>query len=164
MRASASRIWWAQPDHSCPTVNGTASCRCVRPVLTTSIHSLALVSMAAASASACGSRCSSNSSTAAMYIAVGKVSFDDCPILTLSFGCTGDLLPILPPSSWTARFDSTSLTFMFDCVPDPVCRSEEHTSELQSRRDLVCRLLLEKKKNTRERVFSRSTTERVPQT
>src|SRR5690349_23466876 len=31
--------------------------------------------------------------------------------------------------------------------PDLVfMRSEEHTSELQSRRDLVCRLLLEKKK------------------
>src|SRR3712207_7326988 len=28
------------------------------------------------------------------------------------------------------------------------CRSEEHTSELQSRQYLVCRLLLEKKKNT----------------
>src|SRR5204862_3895668 len=28
----------------------------------------------------------------------------------------------------------------------PMSRSEEHTSELQSRRDLVCRLLLEKKK------------------
>src|SRR5690349_23850056 len=28
----------------------------------------------------------------------------------------------------------------------PLARSEEHTSELQSRRDLVCRLLLEKKK------------------
>src|SRR5437773_5841249 len=27
-------------------------------------------------------------------------------------------------------------------------RSEEHTSELQSHHDLVCRLLLEKKKNT----------------
>src|SRR5690606_41292393 len=27
-----------------------------------------------------------------------------------------------------------------------VCRSEEHTSELQSREKLVCRLLLEKKK------------------
>src|SRR5690349_23483205 len=27
-----------------------------------------------------------------------------------------------------------------------IARSEEHTSELQSRRDLVCRLLLEKKK------------------
>src|SRR6267378_5042099 len=30
----------------------------------------------------------------------------------------------------------------------PVRRSEEHTSELQSRRDLVCRLLLEKKNFT----------------
>src|SRR5699024_12016799 len=30
-----------------------------------------------------------------------------------------------------------------------VVRSEEHTSELQSRFDLVCRLLLEKKKKTR---------------
>src|SRR5205809_1682101 len=30
-------------------------------------------------------------------------------------------------------------------------RSEEHTSELQSRLHLVCRLLLEKKKITRER-------------
>src|SRR5204863_3467815 len=31
-------------------------------------------------------------------------------------------------------------------IPRPTFRSEEHTSELQSRRDLVCRLLLEKKK------------------
>src|SRR5438874_4909455 len=30
-------------------------------------------------------------------------------------------------------------------------RSEEHTSELQSRRDLVCRLLLEKKKLKNDR-------------
>src|SRR5215469_18707491 len=30
--------------------------------------------------------------------------------------------------------------------PAQPVRSEEHTSELQSRRDLVCRLLLEKKK------------------
>src|SRR5436309_12044743 len=29
-------------------------------------------------------------------------------------------------------------------------RSEEHTSELQSRENLVCRLLLEKKKNKKE--------------
>src|SRR5690349_22036444 len=37
-------------------------------------------------------------------------------------------------------------------------RSEEHTSELQSRRDLVCRLLLEKKKKRRcrSRRLSRS--------
>src|SRR5690349_19597367 len=31
-------------------------------------------------------------------------------------------------------------------VSGATARSEEHTSELQSRRDLVCRLLLEKKK------------------
>src|SRR2546427_2477000 len=30
-------------------------------------------------------------------------------------------------------------------------RSEEHTSELQSQSNLVCRLLLEKKKSTRDR-------------
>src|SRR5690625_6659153 len=32
--------------------------------------------------------------------------------------------------------------------PSPTLRSEEHTSELQSRGHLVCRLLLEKKKET----------------
>src|SRR5690606_40883264 len=34
---------------------------------------------------------------------------------------------------------------------DHVVRSEEHTSELQSRENLVCRLLLEKKNNTDDR-------------
>src|SRR5436189_1705260 len=34
-------------------------------------------------------------------------------------------------------------------------RSEEHTSELQSPMYLVCRLLLEKKKNTKNRLLSR---------
>src|SRR5438445_10149664 len=34
---------------------------------------------------------------------------------------------------------------------DPMMRSEEHTSELQSRQYLVCRLLLEKKKSTNTR-------------
>src|SRR3712207_8396871 len=35
-------------------------------------------------------------------------------------------------------------------------RSEEHTSELQSRQYLVCRLLLEKKKNTIHRIRLRA--------
>src|SRR2546421_3724762 len=35
--------------------------------------------------------------------------------------------------------------------PRAAARSEEHTSELQSRSDLVCRLLLEKKKQMRVR-------------
>src|SRR5207249_6861519 len=36
-------------------------------------------------------------------------------------------------------------------------RSEEHTSELQSRFDLVCRLLLEKKKTTNIKIFNNIT-------
>src|SRR2546429_6929920 len=38
----------------------------------------------------------------------------------------------------------------FGLMPDFI-RSEEHTSELQSRLHLVCRLLLEKKKTSRRR-------------
>src|SRR2546429_7190859 len=44
---------------------------------------------------------------------------------------------------------SPRLTTVHARVPGPgIERSEEHTSELQSRLHLVCRLLLEKKKNT----------------
>src|SRR3712207_7137764 len=42
-----------------------------------------------------------------------------------------------------------------DRVPvlEPGRRSEEHTSELQSRQYLVCRLLLEKKKNNNTKII-----------
>src|SRR5690625_6713773 len=43
-----------------------------------------------------------------------------------------------------------------DVAHDLVGRSEEHTSELQSRGHLVCRLLLEKKKRRRTRPVSES--------
>src|SRR2546430_7647446 len=42
-------------------------------------------------------------------------------------------------------FDSGSLE-NFSLMMAPTARSEEHTSELQSQSNLVCRLLLEKKK------------------
>src|SRR5438874_7617577 len=49
-----------------------------------------------------------------------------------------------------------------DCVGQRVAhRSEEHTSELQSRRDLVCRLLLEKKKKKKSRRLKRSFRQRL---
>src|SRR5690349_24227333 len=44
----------------------------------------------------------------------------------------------------TVAVNNLSVSSELDCRYRS--RSEEHTSELQSRRDLVCRLLLEKKK------------------
>src|SRR5215469_18930756 len=64
-----------------------------------------------------------------------------------------DALPILPavpsaegfrlPRGWSAGRSGGRRT-----------RSEEHTSELQSRRDLVCRLLLEKKKTSESTLYT----------
>src|SRR2546422_6407896 len=52
---------------------------------------------------------------------------------------------VMPPA--TARAKSTSATQLALLKNSTVyVRSEEHTSELQSRLHLVCRLLLEKKK------------------
>src|SRR2546421_7989428 len=42
----------------------------------------------------------------------------------------------------------SAILFLFRSGWRTAVRSEEHTSELQSRSDLVCRLLLEKKKKT----------------
>src|SRR3712207_6941989 len=52
--------------------------------------------------------------------------------------------PPVPPSCQVTVRPSIPLT----THPAPMRRSEEHTSELQSRQYLVCRLLLEKKKRT----------------
>src|SRR5690349_22444882 len=62
--------------------------------------------------------------------------------------------PVKLPSACFKRCTSTRrrrcctarATLMPRNLPSIGLRSEEHTSELQSRRDLVCRLLLEKKK------------------
>ena len=59
--------------------------------------------------------------TAAICIAVGNTSLDDCPLFTSSLGWTLRLAPRLPPNSSEARFASTSFIFMFVWVPDPVC-------------------------------------------
>src|SRR3712207_8592935 len=46
------------------------------------------------------------------------------------------------------------LFFLFQSIFTSLFRSEEHTSELQSRQYLVCRLLLEKKKKNKEEVVN----------
>src|SRR2546422_2574022 len=48
----------------------------------------------------------------------------------------------------TAEPKSRSVSYYYDGVYQTARRSEEHTSELQSRLHLVCRLLLEKKKKS----------------
>src|SRR2546429_5169039 len=48
----------------------------------------------------------------------------------------------------TDRFSTPEITRTAVSTTGPGPRSEEHTSELQSRLHLVCRLLLEKKKKT----------------
>src|SRR5690242_21423170 len=77
-----------------------------------------------------------------------------------------DALPILQPAAGARRRDVDVATFVAPRRPDQLAvlidqsppgkladfggrvRSEEHTSELQSHVNLVCRLLLEKKKQT----------------
>src|SRR3712207_8996723 len=62
-------------------------------------------------------------------------------------------LPV-PSTSLPHRTASASTSI----IPRPVPasgRSEEHTSELQSRQYLVCRLLLEKKKQSRTQIHIR---------
>src|SRR5690349_21624344 len=61
----------------------------------------------------------------------------------------------LPPTIILTTFDDDQL------VLQGLKRSEEHTSELQSRRDLVCRLLLEKKKKQKKK---RTTDDKQEQT
>ena len=58
-----------------------------------------------------------------MCIAAGKVSFEDWLLFTWSFGWTLDFSPNLPPNNSFARFAITSLAFMLDCVPEPVCHT-----------------------------------------
>src|SRR5204863_7353045 len=59
----------------------------------------------------------------------------------------------LPRLRWTAEWHVRDETYLSALAAIVDCRSEEHTSELQSRRDLVCRLLLEKKKSIRTLPF-----------
>src|SRR5436853_3608424 len=49
-------------------------------------------------------------------------------------------------------FPALAVDGVYAAAQDGTVRSEEHTSELQSLRHLVCRLLLEKKKKTKSRI------------
>src|SRR5205085_6309551 len=61
-----------------------------------------------------------------------------------------------PPPQWPGRSAPASRAPPETRAP-AASRSEEHTSELQSQSNLVCRLLLEKKKDTAEILAPRAT-------
>src|SRR5690606_41986204 len=82
---------------------------------------------------------------------------DALPISSVGRGFTGELrqrlrLAIGDGPAGRAALEQRSI-FLPELKGEPQkgARSEEHTSELQSRENLVCRLLLEKKKNKREK-------------
>src|SRR5690349_23982753 len=82
------------------------------------------------------------------------------PYTTLFRSCSGSTVPtedVDSSNSLSAEAVTSTVVFRlatsrakfnrtWAALPRRTSRSEEHTSELQSRRDLVCRLLLEKKK------------------
>ena len=126
--------WATYPENSWPKVSGTASMRWVRPIFTMSAKASTFSASASRSARTDGSRTWVICSTAAMCMAVGKVSLDDCDMLTWSLGCTGVFDPSTPPASSMARLAMTSLAFMLVWVPLPVChtRSGKWSSSVPS--------------------------------
>src|SRR2546422_3904979 len=82
--------------------------------------------------------------------------------VAIQMDCASTILPMTPPalfaahirmglrlSCWAVIFCKPPKRALEEVsLPEKGKRSEEHTSELQSRLHLVCRLLLEKKKHT----------------
>src|SRR2546430_6017882 len=90
------------------------------------------------------------SSTAAIMLALGDTAFVDSALArVLRSGESREAL-LLSGLVALRRGQDTRARAL---------RSEEHTSELQSQSNLVCRLLLEKKKNN---MYSQSTSDYIP--
>src|SRR5690625_6134399 len=103
--------------------------------------------------------------------ALPQVDYPTIQVVTLYPGASPDAMAALVTSplerqfgqmAGLAQMNSTSsggasrITLQFDLglpldIAEQEVRSEEHTSELQSRGHLVCRLLLEKKNNNRHK-------------
>src|SRR2546428_5553871 len=66
------------------------------------------------------------------------------PISVVSSAIDG--VSTIRPSLSSPSFNKGKKLSLLKALTGSTARSEEHTSELQSRSDLVCRLLLEKKK------------------
>jgi len=112
----------AYPLNSCPSVSGTASCRWVRPILMIWLNAWAFFVSEFCRRVMAGNRLSCMAATAARCIEEGMVSLVDWDMLTWSLGCTGIFPPRWPVRSSLARLARTSLTFMLNWVPLPLCQ------------------------------------------
>ena len=81
---------------------------------------------------------------AAMCSAVGKLSFDDWPLLTCRWGGPAILPPRVPVSISLARPAITSLTFMLDWVPRAGLPDDERELVVELARDDLRRRLLDR--------------------
>src|SRR5688572_31984124 len=72
---------------------------------------------------------------------------DALPIFSERPRPTASIIPITA-IGWPTRSHRARRSVGSPCAAPESVRSEEHTSELQSQSNLVCRLLLEKKKYT----------------
>src|SRR2546422_2555411 len=86
------------------------------------------------------------------------------------FTATRTNAEMLSPTEGSTRAYRSCVSFtrstwpcMVTCAEGPRMRSEEHTSELQSRLHLVCRLLLEKKKKQYRHIDPPVLDERSPE-
>ncbi|OQC02237.1 MAG: hypothetical protein BWX80_03168 [Candidatus Hydrogenedentes bacterium ADurb.Bin101] len=114
-----------------PSVVSTASCNSVRPILTIGAKARSFSWNASCRPTICSSRRRSRR-IAASFNAVGYVSFVDWCRLISSSGETRSYRPGAAPSSCSARFVITSLTFMFVLVPAPPCSASTTICPLSS--------------------------------
>src|SRR2546427_8006025 len=83
---------------------------------------------------------------------------DALPIWLFAMLHSWDWLPLLQRRPlWDALLLAFSLGGLLMSATGVLIRSEEHTSELQSQSNLVCRLLLEKKKQHKHTAHSEQT-------
>src|SRR3712207_7173856 len=92
-----------------------------------------------------------------IQVVVNPEQFDEEMLKSITTGACINVVGTLVESQGagqTSEVQCRELEIYGLCPGDyPMQRSEEHTSELQSRQYLVCRLLLEKKKNIESVVY-----------
>src|SRR5207249_8504999 len=81
-----------------------------------------------------------------LAVALGQGSVLPTSLADLDRAAGGVVGRVITSGDFKGKRDETTLLYPTGAKSERVLRSEEHTSELQSRFDLVCRLLLEKKK------------------